>query len=249
MTTTRLESKMSNSLFSNNDDSSNNGNELTGEDALKLLVGDGCKYATAEELAKAMVHGQNHITTLEQEATTYKDAQAKQTSIDDILAAIKAGKDNQPPADDNQNQADQHDIGSNEVDIVQTVKDALAAQTAETNATTNVKQVEATIGKALGDKASSVYSKVGNDLGVDLDKLSETSPEAVIKLVLGQRQVAPTNNSLPSGTVNQQAPDLSGELTQSKIQKMYDNKEISRDAKFRLEHKQAEKLGSAFFDK
>jgi len=58
---------MSNTLFSNNEnDNSNDQNELTGEDSLKLLVGDGKKYATVEDLAKGMVHGQNHITTLEQ---------------------------------------------------------------------------------------------------------------------------------------------------------------------------------------
>ena len=35
------------------------------------------------------------------------------------------------------------------------------------------------------------------DLGVDLDELAKTSPEAVIKLCTGQGQVAPQQSSLP----------------------------------------------------
>lgn len=239
---------MSNILFGNNEDGSNNESELSGEQALQLLVGEGAKYATVEELAKAAVHGQNHITKLESEATTYKDAQAKQTSIDDILAAIKAGKDEQQPADDNLNLADQQGTGSEQVDIVQTVKDALAAQTAQTNEAANASLVKETLAKALGDQAGSVYSKVGNDLGVNLDELSKTSPQAVIKLVTGQQPAGQSNTSLPGSTVNQQQQDLSGEMTRSKIAKLFQEGKLTRDAKFRLEHAQAQKLGQAYFD-
>lgn len=238
---------MTNRLFGNNEDGSNN-QELSGEEALKLLVGEGAKYASVEEMAKATLHGQNHITKLEQEATTFKDAQAKQTSIDDILAAIKTGNDNQQATDDNQNQSDQNDTGSEQVDIVQTVKDALAAQTAQTNATTNATLVKDALAKALGERAGAVYSKVGNDLGVDLDKLSEQSPEAVIKLVTGQQPAGQHTSSLPGSTVNNQQQDIGGELTQSKINELYKSKKLTRDEKFRLEHSQAQKLGKAFFD-
>ena len=240
---------MSNILFSNNEDSSNNESELNGEQALKLLVGEGAKYATVEELAKAAIHGQNHITKLETEATSFQDAQAKQTSIDDILAAIKDnGSGQQQATDDNLNNADQHDQGSEQVDIVQTVKDALAAQTATVTAETNATLVKETLAKALGDNAGSVYSKVGNDLGVDLDQLAKTSPQAVIKLVTGQQPASRQPNSLPGSTVFQQPEDLSGELTHSKINALYAKGGMTRDAKFRLEHAQAQKLGRAYFD-
>ncbi len=239
---------MSNILFSNNDDGSKNESELSGEQALQLLVGENAKYATVEELAKAAVHGQNHITKLETEAATFKDAQAKQSSIDEILAAIKAGSDTTQQPDDNLNNADQHNKGSEQVDIVQTVQDALAAQTATNTADSNATLVKETLAKVLGDNAGKTYSKVGNDLGVDLDQLSKTSPQAVIKLVTGQTPSARQSNSLPGSTVNLQPQDLSGELTRSKINAMYKNKELTRDAKFRLEHAQAEKLGRAYFD-
>jgi hypothetical protein len=245
---TNLESKMGNRLFSDNDDNSNNQNELSGEDSLKLLVGEGCKYASVEELAKAAVNGQNHIATLEKEATTFKDIQAKQTSIDDILAAIKADGNNANNTDDNQTPADQQKPGSEPVDIAKTVEEALARQNSANSAQANTKLVSDTLSKALGDRVSTVYSKVGNDLGVDLDELSKTSPEAVIRLVVGQGQPNQNQSHLPGGRFDRDSTDLSGELTRSKINELYAKGGMTREAKFKLEHEQAAKLGSKFFN-
>ena len=235
-----------NSLFSNNESNSNNQNELTGEDSLKLLVGEGKKYATVEDLAKGMVHGQNHITTLEQEATTFKDAQTKQTSIDDILAAIKSG-DNTQQRDDNQQQPDPAANDTQQVDIATQIKNALEAQTQSNNAVSNVQHVTDSLGKALGVRANEVYTKVGQELGVNLDELAKTSPEAVIKLCTGQGQSAPQNNSLPRGNHNEQSP-AGGELDYKGIQALYKAGGMSREKKFELEQRQALRLGDKFFN-
>jgi len=244
---------MSNSLFSNNNDNSNNQPELSGEDALKLLVGEGAKYSSAEELAKAMVHSQSHITKLETEATTFKDTQAKQTSIDDILAAIKAGQSNDNQQDDNQNQADQHDKGSSEVDITKTVQEALATQTRNQQAVTNTELVTNTLSKELGTRANEVYSKVGKDLGVDLDELSKTSPEAVIRLCTGQAQPSQQHNNLPASThtrgFDKPNTSVNGELNYQGIQDLYKKGGMSREKKFELEMNQALKLGDKFYNK
>jgi hypothetical protein len=244
---------MSNSLFSNNNDNSNNPPELSGEDALKLLVGDGAKYASAEELAKAMVHSQSHITTLEQEATTFKDTQAKQTSIDDILAAIKAGQSNTPKPDDDLKPADPPAPGSSEVDINKTVQEALALQTRNQQSVTNTELVTNALSEALGTRANEVYSKVGKDLGVDLDELSKTSPEAVIRLCTGQGQPNQQHSSLPPSTHTSGfgKPDTSvnGELNYQGIQDLYKKGGMSREKKFELEMNQALKLGDKFYNK
>ncbi len=241
-----------NELFSNNESDSNNQNELSGEDSLKLLVGDGKKYATVEDLAKGMVHGQNHITTLENEATTFKVTQDKQSSIDDILAAIKAGDNSNQQSDDNQQQADQHASDTNQpVDITQQIKDAMAEQSATNSAAANTQLVTDSLSKTLGARANEVYSRVGKELGVDLDTLAKTSPEAVIKLCTGQQQQSTQHNSLPASTqVNHpsNANQLSGELNYKGIQDMYKNKSITREKKFELEHQQAIKLGDQFFN-
>jgi hypothetical protein len=239
---------MTNSLFSNNDDSSNNQTDLTGEDALKLMVGEGGKYASAEELAKAMVYSQSHITKLEQEATSFKDNQAKQTSIDDILTAIKAGQSNDNQPDDNQNHSDQNDKGASEVDITKTVQEAFDVQTRNRQSDTNTKLVTDTLSKSLGVRANEVYSKVGKDLGVDLDELSKTSPEAVIRLCTGQGQPNQQQSSLPASTVHNHSTSVGGELDYKGIQDLYKKGGMTIDQKFRLEQQQAQKLGSKFFN-
>ena len=243
---------MSNILFSNNESDSNNQMELTGEDSLKLLVGEGKKYATVEDLAKGMVHGQNHITTLEQEATTFKDAQQKQTSIDDILAAIKAGDNNNQQADDNQNLADQQSTDSTQqVDITQQIKDALDSRAVTDQASVNVRTVTDSLSKVLGARANEVYTKVGRELGVNLDELAKTSPDAVIKLCTGQGQAAPAPNNLPASTqINHPSNTnlVNGELNYKGIQELYGKGGLSREKKFELEMTQALKLGDTFYN-
>ena len=239
----------SNSLFSNNESDSNNQNELSGEDSLKLLVGEGKKYLTVEDMAKATIHGQSHITKLEQEATTFRDAQTKQTSIDDILAAIKGGNTNQQQQDDNQQQTDQSNTDSRDnVSITQQIQDALATHEQGNQATSNVKRVTESLGKVLGARANEVYTKVGRELGVNLDELAKTSPDAVIQLCTGQGQPSQNNGSLPRTTFTNTTTDLSGELNHKGIQELFAKGGMSREKKFELEHKQAIKLGSSYFN-
>lgn len=240
-----------NSLFSNKENDSNNQTELSGEDSLKLLVGEGKKYPTVEEMAKGMVHSQNHITTLESEATTLKDKQAAQTSIDDILAAIKSnGNNEQQQSDDNRQQADQQANDSNNtVDIAQQIKNAMAEQNANNSAAANTQLVTDSLSKTLGARANEVYTKVGKEMGVDLDELAKTSPAAVIRLCTGQQQQGSQQNNLPASTVHTTPTSVGGELDYNGIQELYKKGGMSIDQKFRLEQQQAQLLGSKFFNK
>ena len=242
---------MPNSLFSNNEDDSNNQNELSGEDSLKLLVGDGKKYATVEDMAKGMVHGQSHITKLESEATTLRENAQKQTSIDEILAAVNADKGNNQQSEQ-QEQSDQTVVKPDTVDIATQIKNALAEQAQTNSAQTNTQQVTSSLSKALGARAAEVYSQVGKDLGVDLDELSKTSPEAVIKLCTGQQPVinqqqGDLNQSQHNHTLTQ--PSVTAELTYEGIQELSAKGGMSREQKFKLEMENALALGDKFFDK
>jgi len=240
-----------NSLFSNKENDSNNQTELSGEDSLKLLVGEGKKYPTVEEMAKGMVHSQNHITTLESEATTLKDNQAKQTSIDDILAAIKSnGNNEQTPPGDNQLPADQQQADPKDtVDIAQQIKNAMAAPNANNSAAANTQLVTDSLSKTLGARANEVYTKVGKEMGVDLDELAKTSPAAVIRLCTGQQQQGSQQNNLPASTVHTNRTSVGGELDYNGIQELYKKGGMSIDQKFRLEQQQAQLLGSKFFNR
>lgn len=240
-----------NSLFSNNETNSNNQNELSGEDSLKLLVGDGKKYATVEEMAKGMVHGQSHITKLESEATTLREDAQKQSSIDEILAAINADK-GQHQQSEQQEQEHQPAAKPDTVDIATQIKDALTEQAQTTSAQANVKQVTDSLGKSLGARADEVYSRIGKELGVNLDELSKTSPDAVIRLCTGQQtiinqQQGDLSQSQHNHTLTQTT--LTSELTYEGIQELNAKGGMSREQKFTLEMDNALKQGDRFFDK
>lgn len=243
-----------NELFSNKEDGSNNQNELTTEQSLELLVGDGKKYANAGELAKAMVHSQNHITTLETEATTLKEQATKQHSIDDILAAVKSnGNNEQQQSDDNQNLVNQQSGDSNQpVDITQQIKDEMAKQQQTTSAANNVTTVTNALGKSLGARANEVYMKVGKELGVDLDELSKTSPEAVIKLCTGQQTVVHQQGETFASQYNQQVPTVVNDESLMNLEQIKAHAEtikMPREERFKLEMANALKQGDSFFDK
>ncbi len=244
-----------NNLFSNNESNSNNQNELSGDDSLKLLVGDGKKYATVEDLAKGMVHSQAHITTLESEATSHKESQDKQHNIDDILAAIKAGGNNeQQQPGDNQNLADQQGKDTSQApDISKLIKDEMASQAQTTSAAANVKLVTEALSKSLGVRANEVYKTVGESLGVDLDELSKSSPEAVIKLCTGQQAPAQQPGQTFQSRQNNQAVVVQqradGSMTYEQIQVHAKATSMPREERFKLEMTSALAMGDSFYDK
>ncbi len=248
---------MPNILFSNKEDGSNNQNEpaaeLSSEASLELLVGEGKKYANAGELAKAMVHSQNHITTLETEATSFKEKELKQTSIDDILAQLKSdGNNQQTSPGDNQLPADQQQVDPKDtVNVAQQIKDALAHNDQLKSAQSNVASVTAALNASLGVRAGEVYKTVGASLGVDLDELAKTSPDAVIKLCTGQQQVVAPTGQLP----NTQHVASTVIVTDSNLMNAEQLKvhcaavKMPREERFKLEMANALKQGDSFFTK
>ncbi len=248
-----------NSLFSNKENGSNNENvlenELSSEQSLELLVGEGKKYANAGELAKAMVHSQTHITTLESEATTLKEQALKQGSIDDILSVLKSnGNQEQQQSNDNQNLVDQQgkDL-ENTVSVAQQIKEALATHDQTGTAAANVAQVTAALSQSLGVRANEVYTSVGNSLAVDLDELAKTSPDAVIRLCTGQQQVVKQTGQLPNTTHLNNGDTVvvtdSNLMNQAQLKVHCTEAKIPREERFKLEMANALKQGDSFFTK
>jgi ATP-dependent DNA ligase len=241
-----------NELFSNKEDGSNNQTELSNDQSLELLVGEGKKYATTGDLAKAMVHSQNHITTLETEATTLKEQAQKNSSIEEILAAVKSNGSSEQTVVDNQNLADQQSNDTKQpVDITQQIKDQLALQTQANSAVTNVAAVTEALSKALGSRVSEVYARVGKDNNIDLDELSKVSPLAVIKLCTGQQAVIPqqgeTFTSQHNHNENVVVTDINL-MSQSQLKTHYEANKTPRDERFKTEMANALKQGDSFFN-
>ena len=233
-----------NTLFSEQD---NQDQELTGADALKSLVGEGQKYTTVEELAKAALHGQKHIARLEQEAATLRDSSLKAKGVDDILAALKG------QADAGERNQQSQDPGRAEppVDISSLVtaefekRDAVA-RTAVGDA--NRQKVVAALSAKYGAKAGEVYAATGQQLGVDLDELARKSPDAVMKLVADARPASNAGSQLPAGTRMSPHELTTGVVGRQAIKALYDAGKIKRHEKITLENRMYTQLGADVYN-
>ena len=228
--------------------------EVTGADALAELVGEGKKYATVEDLAKGAVNAQRHIGTLEQETATLREQSSSSKSIEDVLAAIKGTQEpaaQQPAATDQTQQPASSDVSiADQIAAAFTVRDnQVVANTETQNRSTVVKD----LGALYGADAEMLYSKVGNDLGINLDELAGKSPAAVMKLIADARPAPQVNHSqaLPMGQQPQQQPQGGGQgvLNQSAIKQLYADKKISMAQKHEMENRQLTLLGSNAFYK
>lgn len=220
--------------------------DVTGEEALKHMVGEGAKYATIEDLAKAALNGQVHISKIEQENASLRDTSDKAKGIDDILAALK-GQQHKESDDGNHHDDDNHQKGgSEELSVADQISAAFAKrdqgqvdQKEEQNLTKTVDL----LADMYGDKANEVYAKVGHDLGIDMEALAKKSPQAVMKLVADARPASSTNGLPSSSQTYTQEPINGGVMTKEVIAKMFKEGKIDRNAKINLENEMFTKLG------
>lgn len=239
-----------NSLFDNQQPK-----EISGEDALKLLVGEEGKYSSVEELAKAMVHSQNHIQQLESENHTFKEQVQKQASIDEVLAAIQQ-QQAQPPASENvppQDPSGDTPPKSEPVDIDSRIEEYLNSRDAQSRAKANRAKVLDSLAQQLGEAASERYKATAQRLGVNLDKLAEESPDAVINLVVGSQtprpdhQVKQTRSQGSSLGRRTPAHAASNPMSYKAIQEQFAKGAITRAQKHTLETEGLLNLGSDEF--
>lgn len=227
--------------------------EVTGADALAELVGEGKKYATVEDLAKGMVHGQHHIGTLEQETATLREQSGTAKSVEDVLAAIKGMSPQQTQEQiADQQPAQQQQQGeltvAEQIAAAFSERDQLSVtQTEDQNRATLI----ADLGTKYGAEAATLYAQVGNDLGLNLDELAGKSPAAVMKLIADARPAPQQNLSqaLPNGQSQQQQQQLqqSGVLNQTAIKALHASGKISLSEKHRMENQQLTALGDRAF--
>lgn len=224
--------------------------DITGEEALKHMVGEGAKYATAEDLAKASLSAQLHISKIEQENATLRDSSDKAKGIDDILAALK-GQNHEDEDDGNHQETDQsHQGGSDEVSVSDQIKAAFAERDqgqVVKKEDANLTETVDLLAKAYGDKANEVYTKVGNDLGIDMEALAKKSPQAVMKLVADARPASNTSGLPQSTQTHTTQPLAGGVMTKEAIAVQFKAGKLSRYEKIALENEMLTQLGADKF--
>lgn len=232
------------------------------ESATKLedLVGEGKKFKTTEDLAKAKVEADTFIERLQQETATLRDELAKamtKATANDTLERLMtelANKNNDPgktiPETKPSDQGNQPQALTQE-DIVKLMEAREAAKAEARNLAVAMEQVR----KVWGDKLEESLNAKAEELGLDraqVDAVAKRSPSAFINL-LGLNQQTDSTRPMARGgqTVTPETPKFKDGV---RNRAFYENKKnemgvtkfiMDRNLQIQL-HKDMARLGDAW---
>lgn len=210
-----------------------------------FYVGEGKKFATVEELDKGYAHANDHIGKIESEnAQLREQLEAATSQSDAVNKVLEALKGNTEVKDQQQDQQQSHQ-GVTKEEMTEVVANLLQQQQQESVAETNVSKVEQALTDKYGEKAKEMFDQKAKELNVNLEQLSQQSPDAVIQLF--------GNATAPQPSVGDSSVDTSnlGRPTNYGTKAYWDNEykegRISRDEKFRKQHEFLGTMGAEKF--
>lgn len=152
-----------------------------GDSSLAVLVGEGRKYRSEEELAKAYLAADEFVEKLKAENKAYREELAKARTMDEVLEAIKTA----PPADSRGTESNHTNVGVTSAEqIVRIVQEQLTGYETSKSRRENIKTADRLMKAEFGEKASELY-KLAADTPEKHEafmKLAEVSPEQFVKL-------------------------------------------------------------------
>lgn len=179
------------------------------KDPLALLVGQGRKYSTIEELAKAYVHIDGFAEQLKDENSKLREEVSKARTIDEVLEQLKAAT----PAKADQPAPSVKTLGAEDVATI--VKQTLTGMETARTRESNLLKADAAMRKLYGDKAGEVFSKEASspEMKKALVELASVSPDKFVALFAA----APPTQSAVDGTTskNTTALDFASQSTRA----------------------------------
>jgi hypothetical protein len=190
-------------------------------DAVALLVGEGRKYKTIEDLAKAYVHVDEFAEKLKSENAELRGKVAEATTLDSVLERLKA-----------EPQATTEDHGSTSqgltaADVAKIVSNTLTGMETQRTRAANLSASDSAMKKLFGDKAQEVFNKEATtpELKRALTELASVSPEKFVAVF--HKPTAPVGTQVDGSTsVNTAALSevtQSGRALDPNCKEFYDN--------------------------
>lgn len=221
------------------------------ENYLEVLVGEGKKFKTVDDLARGKYESDKHISNLEKELNELRTKAEQGLSLKDFYEKIRGetsnnGNNGQPNVDQNKEPT------ASPEDIEKIVRDALEKSENERAVKSNSEQVRTKLLEVWGENASKELSRISNEIGVPVEELRNIgvrSPKALYKMLgIDGNITAPSGTVAPTGRVVT-PNDASGVRNQSYYNKLYrENPKLRHDSKLAAqEMRDAVKLGAAFF--
>lgn len=162
---------------------------VTPEAALEELVGEGKKYATVADLAKAHLHASAHIGTLEEENGQYRTKVEKAATIEEILAKLQPNGQ-QSPATTPATPLTQATPDATP-DLGKLVEEQFAALSKKRQEQENIEAFRQTLVNTFGTEAATKFQQAKAEWpGIDLEALAAANPKGALQFfgIAGQQQ-------------------------------------------------------------
>ncbi len=121
-------------------------------EAVALLVGEGRKYRTLEDLAKGYVAADGFVETLKGENATLRTEIAKAATLEEVMKRLKA-----EPSGGNQDPVAQPSPGMSAVDVAKIVREQVSGIATEGTRNANLQKADASMKQLFGEKAKEMF--------------------------------------------------------------------------------------------
>ena len=219
---------------------------------LEVLVGEGKKFKSVDELAKGKAEADAFIETLKSELAAEKAKSANGTNVQAILDEIKKlneGKTNDGEVQPLTTATETTAIPNIEEIVLNTLKKTETERTIESNRQAVITKMN----EVWGADASKELSKTAKSLGVSveyLNNVAQQSPSVFFQLTgLNANRNAPSGTTVPTSTVNFGGPG--GKVRDAKYYRELkaSNRSLNNDTKTQIQMaRDAQAQGESFFN-
>lgn len=159
-------------------------NAITQGDPLSVLVGEGKKYKTVEDLARSRMEADSFIEKLKNENAALREAISTESDPAEMLRLLgqrtNANKGSENAVTNQSNQSQVAPLSE------ERVLELLSAREAEQKRQSNKATYEAALNKAFGEKTAEVLASRLGELGMNkesLEALAVQNPNAALRIV------------------------------------------------------------------
>lgn len=205
-----------------------------------------------EGLAKGKFESDQFIAQLQTELAETRRKAEQGLAVKDLLEAIKNDptRNGEPPLNQ---QANTSSASNNPEDLQKVIRDTINQSANEQREAANKAAVVSKLNETWGANSTAELSKKASELGITVKRLEEIGKEspAALFTLLGVNSVARPNGTTNVPTSSVALPSTN---TGDRTKKYYDelrrtNPKLYKDPKTQAqEHRDAIRLGSAFFD-
>lgn len=187
---------------------------------LEQYVGDGKKYASVDELAKAYAHSDQFINQLKNETTGLRTELNSRLALEELVTKLQTNSANVNADASNQNHYNGNDERPNEStgtlskdQISEMVRKTINEENTRSQMENNRKIVQTEMKKVWGPNFVENLRQAQKTLGVDdatLDHLAKTSPQVFLNAILGSNRTPtdPNTSVPPRSQVNTMAGSM-----------------------------------------